>query len=153
MLETTHLAASHPRRTESSATPLSKPQILCGCFVMNYAAVPCSVIVSNCCFQSFNVKLVGNIYRFKGTSDSLLMFFNEDVTFNDFAILFSNNLKWLLFYSSCVPYVPDPENTTLLQASLRLFKRFDQFPQAMRVAMQLNDMHLMEEIFTSCSDL
>jgi 26S proteasome regulatory subunit N1 len=49
--------------------------------------------------------------------------------------------------------VPDPENTTLLQASLRLFKRFNQYPQALRVAMQLNDMQLIEEIFTSCNDL
>jgi 26S proteasome regulatory subunit N1 len=59
----------------------------------------------------------------------------------------------LLFYFSCVPYVPDPENTTLLQAALRLFRRFNQYPQALRVAMQLNDIHLIEEIFTSCNDL
>ena len=57
------------------------------------------------------------------------------------------------FYFSCVPYVPDPENTTLLKASLNLFKRFNQYPQALRIAMQLNDMHLIEEIFTSCNDL
>ncbi|KAJ9574000.1 hypothetical protein L9F63_008597, partial [Diploptera punctata] len=58
-----------------------------------------------------------------------------------------------LYLTSCVPYVPDPENTTLLQAALRLFKRFNQYPQALRVAMQLNDMQLIEEIFTSCNDV
>ncbi|XP_069693503.1 26S proteasome non-ATPase regulatory subunit 2 [Periplaneta americana] len=58
-----------------------------------------------------------------------------------------------LYLTSCVPYVPDPENVTLLQAALRIFKRFNQYPQALRVAMQLNDMHLIEEIFTSCNDL
>lgn len=58
-----------------------------------------------------------------------------------------------LYLTSCVPYVPDPENTTLLQVALRLFKRFDQYPQALRLAMQLNDKELIKEIFTSCKDL
>ena len=43
-----------------------------------------------------------------------------------------------LYLTSCVPYVPDPENTKLLETALRLFRRFEQFPQAMRLALQLN---------------
>ncbi|KAG8238269.1 hypothetical protein J437_LFUL017408, partial [Ladona fulva] len=58
-----------------------------------------------------------------------------------------------LYLTSCVPYVPDPENTTLLQCALRLFKRFGQYPQALVLAMQLNDMKLIENVFTSCKDL
>lgn len=56
-------------------------------------------------------------------------------------------------YFSCVPYVADPENTTLLQTALRLFRKFGQYPQALRLAMQLNDHQLIEEIFTSCNDV
>lgn len=58
-----------------------------------------------------------------------------------------------LFVPSCVPYVADPENTTLLQTALLLFRKFGQFPQALRLGMQLNDHQLIEEIFTSCPDI
>ncbi len=34
-----------------------------------------------------------------------------------------------LYLTSCVPYVPDPENTNLLETALRIFRRFKQFPQ------------------------
>ena len=49
-----------------------------------------------------------------------------------------------LYLTSCVPYVPDPENTRLLEAALRIFRRFDQFPQAMRLALQLNREELIK---------
>ncbi|KAJ8923645.1 hypothetical protein NQ315_010225 [Exocentrus adspersus] len=58
-----------------------------------------------------------------------------------------------LYLTSCVPYVADPENTTLLQTALLLFRKFKQYPQALRLAMQLNDHSLIEEIFTSCPDI
>ena len=53
---------------------------------------------------------------------------------------------------SCVPYVPDPENTNLLKTSLAIFRKFQQYPQALRVALMLNDMTLIQEIFNSCKD-
>ncbi|XP_014218958.1 26S proteasome non-ATPase regulatory subunit 2 [Copidosoma floridanum] len=58
-----------------------------------------------------------------------------------------------LYLTNCVPYVADPENTTLLHAALKLYKKFNQYPQAMRLAMQLNDLPLIEDIFTNCTDL
>lgn len=57
-----------------------------------------------------------------------------------------------LYLTSCVSYVADPENTSLLQAALKLFKKFKQYPQALRLAMQLNDNALIEDIFISCND-
>ncbi|KAB0801142.1 hypothetical protein PPYR_05496 [Photinus pyralis] len=57
-----------------------------------------------------------------------------------------------LYLTSCVPYVADPENTTLLQTALHLFRKFKQYPQSLRLAMQLNDHALIEDIFTSCKD-
>jgi len=57
-----------------------------------------------------------------------------------------------LYLVSCVPYVPDPENTNLLKTALSIFRKFKQFPQAMRLALQLNDKALVEEIFLSCQD-
>ncbi|XP_074660514.1 26S proteasome non-ATPase regulatory subunit 2-like [Tubulanus polymorphus] len=57
-----------------------------------------------------------------------------------------------LYLTSCVPYVPDPENTNLLKTALELFRKFEKHTQALRCAMQLNDMELIEDIFTSCKD-
>merc|ERR1712106_1135601 len=57
-----------------------------------------------------------------------------------------------LYLVSCVPYVPDPENTNLLKTSLSIFRKFKQYPQAMRLALQLNDKDLVEDVFNSCSD-
>ncbi|XP_076169384.1 regulatory particle non-ATPase 1 [Ptiloglossa arizonensis] len=58
-----------------------------------------------------------------------------------------------LYLTSCVAYVADPENSTLLHAAAKLYRKFGQYPQAVRLAMQLNDLPLIEDIFTTCTDL
>lgn len=57
-----------------------------------------------------------------------------------------------LYLVSCVPYVPEPENTNLLKTALSIFRKFSQYPQAMRLALQLNDRALVEELFNACND-
>ncbi|RUS76686.1 hypothetical protein EGW08_015541 [Elysia chlorotica] len=57
-----------------------------------------------------------------------------------------------LYLTSCVPYVPDPENTVLLKCAVDLYTKFKQYPQALRFAMALNDIQLVEEIFLGCPD-
>merc|ERR1719195_1369338 len=57
-----------------------------------------------------------------------------------------------LYLTSCVAYVPDPENTNLLKTALSIFRKFEQFPHAIRLALQLNDHQLIREIFTDCND-
>jgi len=57
-----------------------------------------------------------------------------------------------LYLTSCVPYVPDPENTVLLKCAVDLYRKFKQFPQALRFAMALNDMDLIKDIFVNCPD-
>merc|ERR1719445_1983288 len=57
-----------------------------------------------------------------------------------------------LYLVSCVPFVPDPENTNLLKTAFQTFRKFGQYPQAMRLALQLNDKKLVEELFNSCTD-
>ena len=57
-----------------------------------------------------------------------------------------------LYLTSCVPYVPDPENTNLLKTALSIFRKFEQFPHAIRLALQLNDHQLVKEIFMECKD-
>ena len=57
-----------------------------------------------------------------------------------------------LYLVSCVPYVPEPENTNILTTALNIFKQFKQYPQAMRLALQLNDKTIVEGLFNSCPD-
>lgn len=57
-----------------------------------------------------------------------------------------------LYLTSCVPYVPDPENTNLLKTALSIFRKFEQYPHAIRLALQLNDHPLVREIFLECKD-
>jgi len=57
-----------------------------------------------------------------------------------------------LYLSSCVPYVPDPENVNLLKTALSIFRKFNQWPQALRLALQINDHTLIEEVFLACKD-
>lgn len=57
-----------------------------------------------------------------------------------------------LYLQGCVPYVPDPENVTLLRTALNLSRKFNQYTQAMRLALMLNDMTLIRQIFTECKD-
>lgn len=57
-----------------------------------------------------------------------------------------------LYLVSCVPYVPEPENSNLLRTALALYRKFCQYPQAMRLALQLHDHTLIGELFEECSD-
>lgn len=50
-------------------------------------------------------------------------------------------------------YVPEPENSALLRCALGVFRKFSRFPEALRLALMLNDMELVEDIFTSCKDV
>ena len=54
-------------------------------------------------------------------------------------------------YFSCVSYVPEPDDTKLLKTSLAMYRKFDRYPEAMRIAIQLNDTDLIKEVFLSCS--
>jgi len=57
-----------------------------------------------------------------------------------------------LYLSSCVPYTAEPENTNLLLTSIKIFRKFNKLPEALRLAMQLNKLDLIKEIFFSCED-
>uniref|UniRef100_A0A5F8GQG4 26S proteasome non-ATPase regulatory subunit 2 n=1 Tax=Monodelphis domestica TaxID=13616 RepID=A0A5F8GQG4_MONDO len=61
--------------------------------------------------------------------------------------------KVCLYLTSCVSYVPEPENSALLRCALGVFRKFSRFPEALRLALMLNDMELVEDIFTSCKDV
>lgn len=53
---------------------------------------------------------------------------------------------------SHVRYVPEPEDTELLKTCCDVYLKFKQYPQALRMAMMLNDLKLVREVFEGCSD-
>lgn len=57
-----------------------------------------------------------------------------------------------LYLISCVPYVPEPEDKNLLKTALNLYYKFEVYPLALRCAIQLNDMELVQEVFSNCKD-
>uniref|UniRef100_A0AAY4EC10 26S proteasome non-ATPase regulatory subunit 2 n=1 Tax=Denticeps clupeoides TaxID=299321 RepID=A0AAY4EC10_9TELE len=61
--------------------------------------------------------------------------------------------KVCLYLTSCVSYVPEPENSALLKCALNIFRKFNRHPEALRLALMLNDVELVENIFTSCKDI
>ncbi|XP_031550195.1 26S proteasome non-ATPase regulatory subunit 2-like [Actinia tenebrosa] len=63
----------------------------------------------------------------------------------------NNFQRVCLYLTSCVNYVPEPEDSTLLRTALSIFRKFDKLPEALNLAIQLNDIELVKEIFTSCA--
>jgi len=50
---------------------------------------------------------------------------------------------------SCVKYVPEPEDSILLTTSLKIYRKFNHYSKALQLALQLNDLDLIREIFLS----
>ncbi len=57
-----------------------------------------------------------------------------------------------LYLLSCVPYVPEPEDTVLLKTSYKIYIKFQQDQLALRCAIQMNDQDLVQEVFYNCKD-
>ncbi|KAK3737228.1 hypothetical protein QZH41_010857, partial [Actinostola sp. cb2023] len=63
----------------------------------------------------------------------------------------NNFQRVCLYLTSCVNYVPEPEDSTLLRTALSIFRKFDRLPEAIKLAIHLNDTELVKEIFMSCT--
>nr|CAH8830327.1 unnamed protein product [Trichobilharzia regenti] len=58
-----------------------------------------------------------------------------------------NYSRVCLYLTSCVAYLPTPDNTKVLQYATILYRKFEDLGNAMRCALRLNDMNLIREIF------
>ena len=56
------------------------------------------------------------------------------------------------FGYSCVKYVPEPEDSILLTTSLKIYRKFKHYSKALQLALQLNDLDLIREIFLSAKE-
>lgn len=56
-----------------------------------------------------------------------------------------------LYLLSCVPFVAEPEDTQLLRVCLSIFRKFEKWPQAMQMALKLNEMDAVKAAFRDCT--
>ncbi|XP_044744488.1 26S proteasome non-ATPase regulatory subunit 2 [Coccinella septempunctata] len=59
----------------------------------------------------------------------------------------------VLYLTSCAPYVAEQDVQVLLRVALALCREFDQYAQALRIAMQMNELVHIDDIFCSCPDI
>ncbi|XP_067006759.2 26S proteasome non-ATPase regulatory subunit 2 [Anabrus simplex] len=64
----------------------------------------------------------------------------------------SNYSRVCLYLLSCAMYVEESKRITILKDVYRYYVRFREYARALSVAMQLNDRHLMEAVFSTCKD-
>jgi 26S proteasome regulatory subunit N1 len=57
-----------------------------------------------------------------------------------------------LYLLSCVPFVAEPEDTQLLRTCLSIFRKFSKWPQAMQMALKLNEMDAIKAVFRDCTE-
>ncbi|XP_052741288.1 26S proteasome non-ATPase regulatory subunit 2 [Bicyclus anynana] len=65
----------------------------------------------------------------------------------------SNYPRVCLYLIGCASYVVEPEATQILQGVLDTYLRFNEYPRALLVAMQLHDKTKCEEVFNACNDV
>ncbi|KAI3653682.1 hypothetical protein MP228_001629 [Amoeboaphelidium protococcarum] len=57
-----------------------------------------------------------------------------------------------MYLVSCASYVPSPDDVTALKVAHSIFKKFNKWPEAVQIAMKLNDQDLIVQDFTECPD-
>ncbi|KAL6067324.1 26S proteasome non-ATPase regulatory subunit 2 [Balamuthia mandrillaris] len=58
-----------------------------------------------------------------------------------------------LYLESCANYVPEPEDSQALNIALTIYRKMNRLPAALRIALRLNDMDVVKEIYSTCEDL
>jgi len=65
---------------------------------------------------------------------------------NLYIIIYNFIIKTFISFS-CVKYVPEPEDAELLKCALKIFLQYKCYPEALNLAIQLNDLDIIKDIF------
>ncbi|KAJ3309947.1 proteasome regulatory particle base subunit [Boothiomyces sp. JEL0838] len=57
-----------------------------------------------------------------------------------------------LYIVGCAPYVTPPDDIVILKTAHEIYKKFDQHPSALQIALKLNDLELIKQDFNTCPD-
>lgn len=62
-----------------------------------------------------------------------------------------NYVRIGIYLQSCASYLPEPEDTDTLKVACQLYRNVKKFPDAMRMALMLNEADLVNAIYEECS--
>ncbi|KAJ0428308.1 putative armadillo-like helical, 26S proteasome non-ATPase regulatory subunit RPN1 [Helianthus annuus] len=65
----------------------------------------------------------------------------------------TNYKRTCLYLTSSARYLPGPDDMSVLDIAYTIYKKFEEFPSALQIALYLDNMQHVKEIFTSCPDL
>lgn len=57
-----------------------------------------------------------------------------------------------LYLTRCYDFVPEPEDKTIMTCALSIYKKYQQYVDAMMCALRMNERTLIEEVFNDCLD-
>ena len=60
-----------------------------------------------------------------------------------------NYRRTCLYLVSCCSYLPEPDDTAVLQAAFNIYRKLGQLPDAVRVALKMKRLDLVEETFAA----
>ena len=64
----------------------------------------------------------------------------------------SNYVRIGLYLQSCASYLAEPDDTAVLQTACSMYRQVKQYPEAMRMALRLNEMELITAIYEECDE-
>ncbi|XP_076907209.1 26S proteasome non-ATPase regulatory subunit 2 homolog A-like [Bidens hawaiensis] len=58
-----------------------------------------------------------------------------------------------LYLTSSASYLPGPDDMSVLEIAYTIYCKFEEFPRALQIALRLDNMQHVKQVFTSCPDL
>lgn len=65
----------------------------------------------------------------------------------------TNYKRTCLYLTSAARYLPEPDDTLVLEIAFKIYKKFEEYPNALQIALFLDNMQYVKEVFTACGDL
>uniref|UniRef100_A0A7N0UKP4 26S proteasome non-ATPase regulatory subunit 2 homolog n=1 Tax=Kalanchoe fedtschenkoi TaxID=63787 RepID=A0A7N0UKP4_KALFE len=64
----------------------------------------------------------------------------------------ANFKRTCLYLTSSARYLPGPDDVLVLEIAYTIYLKFEEFPNALQIALYLDNMQYVKQIFTSCND-
>ncbi|KAL8201505.1 hypothetical protein R6Q57_012844 [Mikania cordata] len=65
----------------------------------------------------------------------------------------TNYKRTCLYLTSSARYLPGPDDMSVLDIAYTIYKQFEEYPSALQIALYLDNMQHVKQVFTSCPDL
>lgn len=65
----------------------------------------------------------------------------------------TNHKRTCLYLTSSAKYLPGPDDVLVLDIGYMIYMKFEEYPRALQIALFLDNMQYVKQVFTSCSDV